>query len=206
MTGTHKKITIKVWDRFVRGHHWGLVGLFATAYLSGSYGWGLTHEWAGYTLCVFLLARILWGFIGSEHARFKNFLFSPKTKWHFLRNHLRGKHVPVRYVGHNPAGGAMVFLLIATLLMLLMTGLATLATTDFWGPLWPFLRDVNDSLARQIRQWHEWLANGILVLVGLHLAGVVFTSLIHKENLVRAMITGKKTIRIHNNQEEGIHT
>lgn len=182
---------VRVWDPVVRLSHWSAAGLFATCFLSANYGRGWLHELAGYGLLGVVLLRGVWGLVGPEPARFRAFLRPPWEVWRFLRDHLAGRPTG-RWLGHNPAGGAMAATLLGMELLLGLTGLATLATVDFWGPLWPWLLWVSDAGAQALRELHEALAWTALGLVGLHLAGVAYTSWREGENLVVAMITGRK--------------
>jgi len=167
--------TVRVWDPVVRLFHWSLVVAFVVAWLTGD-EMKTVHEAAGYTIVGLLGVRILWGFVGSTHARFTDFVYRPSTVVAYLLDtaRLRAK----RYVGHNPAGGAMVLALLLMLAATAATGI--MMTTDaFWGVGW-------------VEEAHEIVANLTVVLVGLHLAGVLAASAEHRENLVRAMITGRK--------------
>jgi len=167
--------TIQVWDPVVRLFHWTLVIAFAVAWTTGEELQRL-HEVAGYMIAGLVSVRVLWGFMGSPHARFSDFLYRPSAVAGHLVDTLRfrGK----RYIGHNPAGGAMVLALLLMLAVTCMTGI--MMTTDaFWSVEW-----VEDA--------HEISANLAIVLVGLHLAGVLVASVEHGENLVKAMITGRK--------------
>ncbi|NBN62937.1 cytochrome b/b6 domain-containing protein [Pannonibacter tanglangensis] len=169
--------TVRVWDPVVRLFHWSLVGLFAVAWLSGDELQSL-HEAAGYAIAGLLALRVVWGLVGTRHARFSDFLYRPATVVRFLADTARGR--ARRYIGHNPAGGVMILALIGVLASLCATGV--LMTTDlFWGVSW-------------VEELHEGLANAALLLVGLHLAGVGIASLEHRENLVRSMITGRKRV------------
>lgn len=166
---------VKVWDLLVRLFHWSLVLAFAVAWLSAE-EWDSVHEYAGYAVMALVALRILWGMIGTRHARFADFVYRPGTVVRYLRDTalLRAK----RYLGHNPAGGAMVIALLVALAAITATGF--MMTTDaFWGVEW-----VEDA--------HETAVDITLVLVGLHLLGVLAASIEHSENLVRAMITGRK--------------
>ena len=167
--------TARVWDPLVRLFHWSLVAGFTTAYVTADEIQRI-HELAGYTIAGLLVLRILWGFVGTPHARFSDFVRPPGEVASFLLDSLRLK--ARRFIGHNPAGGAMVLALIATLGGACVTGY--MMTTDaFWGIGW-------------VEDLHEVLANGTLALVFLHLAGVLLASFEHRENLVRAMVTGRK--------------
>jgi cytochrome b len=166
---------VRVWDPLVRIFHWSLVGLFGFAYFTGD-EWGWAHEQAGYVIAGLLAARVVWGLIGSRHARFSDFIYRPATIFAFLKDTLAMK--ANRYIGHNPAGGAMVVALIMAITAISVSGY--MMTMDaFWGAQW-----VEDA--------HEISVNLTLLLIALHLAGVALASLEQKENLVRSMFTGLK--------------
>lgn len=166
---------MRVWDRPVRLLHWLLVAAIAGAWWSSSRT-GPVHEWIGYLAAGVIAARLLWGCAGGTHARFADFVKPPRAVIAYLR--LVAASKAPRYLGHNPAGGAMVLALLACVALVALSGWA--ATTDLlWGYAWPVL--VHTALA--------WLLVG---LIALHLAGVAFTSWQHRENLVAAMLTGDK--------------
>jgi len=167
--------TIKVWDLFVRIFHWSLVVAFAVAFLTGD-GNESVHTISGYAIAALVAARIVWGFIGSKHARFADFVVAPRKVTEFTMQSMRLK--APRHIGHNPAGGVMILALLATFAGLAITG--HLMTTDaYWG-------------SKTLEDVHEALAYFALGLVGLHVLGVFFTAIEHRENLVKAMITGRK--------------
>jgi cytochrome b len=176
--GVTPPATIKVWDLFVRLFHWSLVALFVTAYATGD-EIERVHVAAGYAIAGLLALRIVWGFVGPRHARFTSFVRSPWQVLAYLRD-VALLRAP-RHLGHNPAGGLMIVALIAMLLATCATGY--MMTTDaFWGAKW-------------VEEVHEGLANATLGLVILHVLGVVVASFEHRENLVTAMITGRKRAR-----------
>jgi cytochrome b len=167
--------TIRVWDPLVRIFHWSLVTAFAIAWATGDEMRDF-HEIAGYTIMGLLVVRVAWGVIGSQHARFSDFIYRPSSVIAYLFAAIRFR--AKRYLGHNPAGGAMVLALMVTLLTACVSGF--LMTTDaYWGVGW-------------MRDLHEMAVNTAIVLAGLHLAGVFFASVEHRENLVGAMVTGRK--------------
>lgn len=167
--------TVPVWDRFVRVFHWGTAILLLIEYLTTDDGRTL-HHWAGYGILVLVAARIAWGVIGSRHARFASFVSGPRTVLAYLRA-LRHGHAP-RHLGHNPAGGAMIVVLLA--LLVVVAGSGWLSETDtFFGVPW-------------VDHLHHFSAHLLLVVIGLHLAGVAVSSWLHRENLVLAMLTGRK--------------
>jgi cytochrome b len=166
---------VKVWDPFVRVFHWSLVALFVVAYLTGD-EIQRVHNAAGYTIAGLLAARVLWGFVGPRHARFSDFVRSPRDVLAYLRDVVLFR--ARRYIGHNPAGGLMVIALVGMLSATCMTGY--LMTTDaYWGS--EALEDV-----------HGALANLTLAMVLVHVLGVLVASFEHGENLVKAMLTGRK--------------
>jgi len=166
---------IRVWDPFVRIFHWSLVALFIINWISADELERL-HEVTGYSIAVLIGLRLVWGLVGGRHARFGDFIFRPATVIAYVKDVLFLR--PRRYLGHNPAGGAMVLALLFSLLVAVGTGV--LSQTDmFWGREW-------------IEEFHEAAAYAILGLVFAHIAGVVVASIQHRENLVRSMITGRK--------------
>jgi cytochrome b len=173
--GVTPPATIKVWDLFVRVFHWSLVTLFVVAYATGD-EIERVHIYAGYTIAGLIALRVLWGFIGSPHARFTDFVRPPRDIIAYLRAAVRFE--APRHVGHNPAGGMMILLLLGTLAITCATGFA-MTTDAFWGANW--VEDV-----------HEACANLVVGLVLFHVLGAVTTSLMHGENLVKAMVTGRK--------------
>lgn len=165
----------RVWDPLVRLFHWSLVASFFIAWLS-RHSWADVHHWAGYAAAALVLVRIAWGLLGTRYARFTQFVRGPGTTLRYAATMLAGREA--RYVGHNPAGAVMVLALLAAMLGAALTG--WLMTTDaYFGVEW-------------VERLHDLLGNGLLVLVGLHLAGVTLASLRHRENLVGAMISGRK--------------
>ena len=181
--------TVKVWDPFVRIFHWGLVIAFVTAYVSEEEILGI-HTLAGYVMLGLLSLRLVWGFIGTRHARFSDFTYSLSSIRTFLTDtlYLRAK----RYIGHNPAGGAMIFLLIASLLLTSFTGLAIYAAAEQAGPLAGWFTNSNEFTKEALEETHEFFANFTLFLVFIHIAGVIVESFIHRENLAKSMVTGYK--------------
>jgi cytochrome b len=172
--GTERPATVRVWDPLVRLFHWVLVISFTIAWLNTEDK--TLHKGAGYVVLALVAVRLIWGLVGSRHARFRDFVPRPRELLGYLKSLLRGQ--PRRYLGHNPAGGAMIVLMLA--MLVLTGGSGWLSTTDaFWGVEW-------------VENLHAAAANLTVVLVFAHVAGVVFSSLQHRENLVLAMITGRK--------------
>mgnify|MGYP003460527768 FL=1 len=166
---------VKVWDPVVRLFHWTLA-LGCIANLTVLREVELAHELAGYVILGAIAIRILWGFVGSPHARFSDFVAGPSKLAGYLGSLLRGK--APRYVGHNPAGGLMMLALIGLATICGVTGVM-MEQDAFWGVEW--VEDV-----------HETAANLILALATLHVLAALVESWHHRENLIRAMITGRK--------------
>jgi len=177
---------IYVWDPFVRFFHWTLVVAFTIAYFTEDDLLRL-HVWAGYVVGALIVARLVWGFIGPSRARFSDFIYNPSTTIGYLRDMLlvRAK----RYIGHSPGGGAMVVLLLLFLTATVVTGLVVYGGEHQAGPLaGMFSKETGEA----IEGVHNVLANLTLALVLAHIAAVLLASFAHRENLVRAMITGYK--------------
>ena len=179
---------VKVWDAFVRVAHWLLVAGFFLAYFTED-DLLTVHVWAGYVVGAIVLLRVAWGFAGPEYARFSSFLYGPGKAARYLVALLRRKGA--RYLGHSPAGGAMVILLLVSLAATVWSGLTVYAYDRGAGPL-AALFARGGAEEEFWEELHEFLANFTLVLVCLHVAGVALASFVHRENLVRAMVTGYK--------------
>ena len=192
---------VKVWDLFVRIFHWTVVVSFFIAYVTEDDVMWL-HELAGYIILALVITRIIWGIIGSQYARFTNFVYPPSVIKQYFNDSLQFKSK--RYLGHNPLGGAMVILL---LLMLILTSWSGIEADGegFSGRAAINIELVKSAVADDDDDeheedsgnelWediHELLANATLFLIFVHVIGVLFSSVAHGENLVRAMITGRK--------------
>lgn len=205
-----------VWDPFVRFGHWALVAAFAIAWLSGDDEAGdpeLLHVWSGYAVGIIVALRIVWGFVGPRHARFSDFVHAPAATFRYAYDLVLGR--ARRYLGHSPAGGAMIIALLVCLAGTVGTGLIEYGDRGK-GPLAAAVgvvivpayadRDENHGQSnaerrgesaereRVIGELHGALANITLALVFIHVLGVVVTSVLHRENLVAAMVTGRKRI------------
>lgn len=166
--------TIRVWDPFVRLFHWSLVAAFAAAWVTAEETTRL-HELLGYAIVALVGLRLAWGAVGPRYARFDSFVRGPGTVGHYLKDVVHGR--ARRYLGHNPAGAAMILALVAGLLTVAGTGWA-MTVPGFGG--------------EALEEVHEVAASLMLVLVAGHVLGVVASSFAHKENLVVAMFTGRK--------------
>jgi len=180
---------VRTWDPLIRLFHWTLVAAFFTAYLIED-DWMSLHVLAGYTVLGLLLFRLIWGVIGTRHARFTDFVCSPAKTLAYLKDAIAFR--ARRYLGHNPAGAAMIIAMLFSLTATAVTGLALYGYAEFSGPLAGLVRDIPDWLGGSLEDVHEFFADFTVLLVLLHLAGVVLTSLQHRENLVRSMFTGIK--------------
>jgi len=181
---------VVVWDPLVRVFHWSLVTSFTVAHLSGEGEMLDLHAWAGYIIGSLILFRLLWGLVGPRHARFTDFVFTPATVLAYGRDLMQGQ--AQRYLGHNPLGGAMVIALLVMLSLATVTGLALYGATEAAGPLAGLMRGARHGFGEALEEVHEFFSNLTLLLVALHIGGVLVSSLLHRENLVRAMITGRK--------------
>lgn len=175
---------VRVWDRFVRLFHWSTAILFLSNYWLTEEG-GRTHRYIGYTLIGLVLARIIWGFIGSTYARFSSFVPTPKSLFGYLQAMRSGKHP--YYLSHNPLGALMVLFLLG---MLLATG-----TTG-----WMLTTDAYEA-EEWLEDLHGLCANLVMVAVGLHIAAVIFVSHTTKERLVPAMWDGMKPSQAPNEEQ-----
>jgi cytochrome b len=214
--------TVNVWDPLVRIGHWTLVIAFFTAYFTEE-DFLTQHTWAGYVVASVVLIRIIWGFIGSKHAKFKDFIYSSTAIFVYLKGLVGRK--PQHYLGHNPAGGVMVFALLLSLASTTYTGIALYAVEKNAGPLAGIVANNNKVLPKasiistayadedgdegENKQenfsvneadeefWeglHEFFVNLTLLLIMLHIGGVLLSSYVDKENLIKAMLTGRKKV------------
>lgn len=168
---------VLVWDAPVRVFHWLLVLSFAGAHVTAeSERLRLLHVTLGYTLGGLIVFRLLWGLVGTRHARFAHFVRGPRAAWHYVRS-LASEH-PEHHSGHNPAGALAI---VAMLGLGMLTALSGWARYEQIGGEW-------------LEELHEGAAHAMLVLALVHLAGVLIGSIVHQENLVRTMISGKRTV------------
>ncbi len=180
---------VRVWDPLVRIFHWSLAAGFATAFIVENDLLGV-HVWAGYLVLALIATRLVWGVIGTEHARFGDFVRGPGQVLAYVKDALRFR--APRYLGHNPAGGAMVIALLLSVAATGLTGMALYGAEELSGPLAGLMSGLPASSGEVLEEVHEVLANLTLGLILLHIVGVVFSSLSHRENLIGGMITGWK--------------
>lgn len=166
---------IKVWDAPTRVFHWLMVLSFAVAYFTAeSERWRLVHVTFGYTLGALVVFRLVWGVAGTRYARFAGFVTGPAQVVRYLKSLLTQS--PEHHIGHNPAGAVAIVALLALGLLQLCSGWAVY---NDWGGEW-------------LEELHELSANAMLAVIAVHVAGVASASFMHRENLVRAMVTGFK--------------
>jgi cytochrome b len=169
---------ILVWDAPVRVFHWLMVASFAGAWLTAeSERWRLLHVSLGYTLAGLVAFRIVWGLVGTRHARFSNFVRGPAAVARHLRSMLRGR--PEHHIGHNPA---------AALAILGLLGLAVAVTATGWAGF-------NELGGEWLKEVHEAAASVMLAVVGVHIGGVLLGSWLERQNLALGMVNGRKTGR-----------
>ena len=177
-TSTPPVRKVLVWDAPVRVFHWLMVLSFAGAYLSAeSERWRLAHVTLGYTMAGLVAFRVLWGFVGTRHARFASFVRGPAAVARYLRGLVGGRHE--QEAGHNPAGALAIIALL---------GMTVVVTAAGWATY----HDVGGGWLEEL---HEGAASVMLAIVGVHLAGVVLGSWLHRDNLIGAMVTGRKWAR-----------
>ncbi|MES2288164.1 MAG: cytochrome b/b6 domain-containing protein [Pseudomonadota bacterium] len=167
--------TVRVWDPLVRISHWTLAAscILNLSLLREADDW---HIRLGYLALSVVLVRLAWGFVGTEHARFSDFVRGPRTLLKYIRQMAR-RQTP-RHLGHNPAGGAMIVLLITLVVVLGVTGWM-MGTDMFWGEIW-------------VETVHESAANVLMACILIHVSFAVIESVRHRENLILAMISGRK--------------
>lgn len=197
---------VYVWDIVVRLGHWSLVATFFIAYFTED-DFEQIHVFAGYIVLGIVVFRLLWGVVGTRYARFSSFVTGYRKLITYLDSLVKAK--PKHYLGHNPAGAVMVLLLLASLFMTCWSGLKLYAYEEGKGPLAYISLDLvstataddnrgrgeyNDHFWKEFwEELHEYFANFTLILIGLHVLGVMVSSRLHRESLVKAMITGYKS-------------
>ena len=184
-----QKKSVTVWDPLVRIFHWSLVSAFFIAYFTEDDLLDV-HVYAGYVIAGLLVFRLIWGVVGGRYARFSNFVKHPDEVWAYMKSIV--KQHPKRYLGHNPAGGAMVVALLLSLILTTVTGLVIYGIEESAGPLAGSLSGLGEFWEELAEETHEFFSNATLALVFFHVAGVLVTSFQHKENLVKSMLNGKK--------------
>ncbi len=178
---------VRVWDLPTRLFHWALaicivLGIVFVKIGGNAIQW---HAYCGYTALALILFRIIWGFVGSQYARFANFIPSPATLIAFLRGQVDGG------LGHNPLGALSVIALLTMILIQALTGLFADDDIFFQGPFAKYVSNSTVALLTSIHRFNQYL---IFALVGLHIAAISYYYFVKRENLVRPMVTGDKSI------------
>lgn len=188
-----KQQRIRVWDPLVRIFHWFLAACFLIAYVLEDDRLNL-HVLAGSIIFGLIIFRLIWGFMGTEHSRFADFICSFKQIIQHLRDLVRMR--PAQHTGHTPVGGVMIFLLLFGLLILTLSGVMLYALEGALLPFAGLMTGVDLDTTILIEHVHGWVADLLVLFVLFHVAGVLFESILQKQNLVRAMITGYKKEKI----------
>ncbi|MDB6062211.1 MAG: cytochrome [Verrucomicrobiaceae bacterium] len=191
-----------VWDLPVRIFHWTLIVAIVAAYVTNKMGvaYFRYHVWCGYTVIVLVAFRIVWGIIGTRHARFWNFVRGPITTLRYARGLARGREQ--RYAGHNPLGALMVIALLVAVLVQAVTGLFGNDEIFNVGPLYGY---ISNEFSLQLTSLHRQLFYWILGAIAIHVIAVLAHSLSKRENLIKAMITGHKPHH-HVDHTDAVHS
>jgi cytochrome b len=188
-----KQQQIRVWDPLIRLFHWLLAACFLVAYVVEDDMLNL-HVLAGSIIFGLIIFRLIWGFMGTEHSRFVDFICSFKQIIQHLRDLVRMR--PAQHTGHTPVGGVMIFLLLFGLLILTLNGVMLYALEGALLPFAGLMTGVDLDTTILIEHIHGWAADLLVLFILFHVAGVLFESLLQKQNLIRAMITGYKKEKI----------
>ncbi len=188
-----------IWDWPVRLTHWLLVATVTGSYITHRLGPDQFryHRWFGYATLTLVVARILWGFFGTKHARFASFLRGPAAVLRHLAGFTRSEGV--HYAGHNPAGGWMIVLMLALLLAQAVTGLFANDDIANTGPLYGY---VTNAASNRLTAWHHRIFDAILVAIALHIVAVLSYLLPRRTNLIGPMFTGRKPAKLVGPGEE----
>lgn len=196
MAESHRKAadvgrTVRVWDVPVRVFHWLLVALILTSWVTSEIGGNAMtyHMWSGYAILTLVLSRIVWGFIGSEHARFRGLLYGPRAMIEYASG-LFGTGSRY-YAGHNPVGGLSVLLMLASVLLQASTGLFANDDIATEGPLAHLVSGATSSLLTTIHRWNFWV---LTALIAIHVAAALYYLFVKRDNLIGAMFTGRKRV------------
>ena len=178
---------VPVWDIPVRLFHWILVLLIAFSWLSNKMDWMTWHMYSGYTILTLVLFRILWGFVGSTHARFSDFIYGPRA----LIGHIKTlpSRTAAKFAGHNPLGGISVVLILLCVLAQAGTGLFANDDIINEGPLF---KHVSKELSDWLTTIHKYNFNVLLALIVVHVGAVLYYLFYKSENLIKPMFTGRK--------------
>jgi cytochrome b len=213
---TESESTVKVWDPLVRIFHWSLALFFVVSYVTSGDEDSVIHPLSGYAIVTLVVIRIVWGFVGPKYARFSDFVY-PRSQIVGYAKGLLNKDAP-RFLGHNPLGGLMIVVLLASLAITTTLGMLYYGADEKKGPLAGVFAEQSITLPavissaradddeggaqghkhkhnkkyKPIKELHEFFGNFTLFLVIIHLGGVIVESVFHKESLVKAMLSGRK--------------
>ena len=186
-------VRVKVLDLPVRVFHWVLAALVCFSWWSGTQGGDITlmtyHQWSGYAILTLLLFRIAWGFVGSTHARFSDFLYGPRAIYQFIKTLPRRE--PTRFAGYNPLGGLSVLLIFVCIALQIGTGLFANDDIVTEGPLYKWVSKGTSDLLTTLHSYNFYV---ILALVSIHIAAVLFHLVYKSENLLASIFTGNKLL------------
>ena len=184
---------VKLWDPALRLFHWALVLCVVTVWGLGKFGPAIMtlHFYFGYAICALLAFRLIWGFIGSPVARFRHFLFGPGPTIAYLAGLFR--RAPSYWPGHNPVGALAAYALLGLLVAQVATGLVS--DPDDFINVGPLAKYVSSDIASLAVRYHYLLGNLLLIMVGLHVAAILFYRLWKREDLITPMITGWKWVK-----------
>jgi len=178
---------VPVWDIPVRLFHWTLVLLIAFSWLSSEMDWMTWHMYSGYAILTLILFRILWGFVGSTHARFSDFIYGPRALIGYIRT--LPSRTAAKFAGHNPLGGISVVLILLCVLAQAGTGLFANDDIINEGPLY---KHVTKELSDWLTTIHKYNFNLLLALMAVHVGAVLYYLIWKSENLIKPMFTGRK--------------
>lgn len=183
-------VPVPVWDLFIRSFHWALAAAVIAGWLLGKFGplQMTLHFWAGYAVGALVLARLVWGVIGPETARFASFVRGPRAVLRYAAT--LPERRAVHGAGHNPLGGWSVVALLAVLAAQVGTGL--IIDPDDYINVGPLAGFVDSDWNRWALRWHHRLGLVLALLVGLHIAAILFYRFWKREDLVTPMITGRR--------------
>ena len=186
---------VRVWDIPVRLFHWLLVLLVIALFVTGKLGgnWLEWHKRAGFSVLGLITFRVIWGFVGNEHARFANFVRGPTAVLAYLKAEINNN--ARHYAGHNPLGAISVVTMLALLLLQALLGLFSNDDIMLEGP---YARYISKPVSDQLTSLHKLNADLILIAVAVHLAAIAYSYFYKKDNLVKAMFTGKKSLLMSN--------
>lgn len=178
-----------LWDGWTRLFHWLLVLCVLLSWVSYEEDYLQVHIYSGYVVLILVLTRLVWGFVGSVHSRFSDFVVSPQSAFKYLLS-VRPGGVGKKMVGHNPAGGWSVLVLLGLLLVQTLTGLFNSDELIYNGP---FYHALDSSWTDKLGELHETVFWVLVGFIGLHIAAVALYSWVHKAGVVLPMITGGDT-------------